>query len=111
MANTPVGVNYVNAPNLIKGQLGFPLKPKLPSGATAGGIPPKNGPIFSRKSKKQLTRAKFGSYFNLEPRFEQGAGGTVEGACEPEIAYAAWLWPFSLASNPAGPLRKSNSPN
>jgi hypothetical protein len=109
MANTPVGVNYVNAPSLIKGQLGFPLKPKLPSGATAGGIPPKMVPFFRAKNK--TTRAKFVSYFNLEPRFEQGAGGTAAGACEPEIAYAAWLWPFSLASNPAGPLRKSNSPN
>jgi hypothetical protein len=52
---------------------------------------------------KQLTCAKFVSYFNYEQQFEQGAGGPAEGACEPEIAYAAWIWPFSLASNPAGP--------
>jgi hypothetical protein len=32
--------------------------------------------------------------------------------CEPEIAYAsARIRPFSLASNPAGHPRKSNSPN
>jgi hypothetical protein len=35
--------------NKIKGQLGFPLKTKSPSGATAGGTPPQNGPIFSQK--------------------------------------------------------------
>jgi hypothetical protein len=110
MANAPVGVNYVKAPSLIKGQLGFPLKPKLPSGATAGGTPPKIVPFFRAKKQKK-TRAKFVSYFNFEPRFEQGAGGIVEGAREPEIAYVAWLWPFSLASNPAGPLRKPNFPN
>jgi hypothetical protein len=54
--------------------------------------------------------AKFVFYFNLEQRFEQGAGSLAEGAREPEIAYAARIWPFSLASNPAGPPRKSNSP-
>jgi hypothetical protein len=58
-------------------------------------------PFFHAKNK--TTCAKFVSYFNLEPRFEQGAGGTAEGSCEPEIAYAAWIWPFSPASNPAGP--------
>jgi hypothetical protein len=110
MANAPVGVTYVNTPSLIKGQLGFPLKPKLPSGATAGGTPPPNGPIFFAQ-KNVTTHAKFVSYFNHEPRFEQGVGGTAEGAREPETAYAAWLWPVSLASNPAGPLRKTNSPN
>jgi hypothetical protein len=31
---------------------------------------------------------------------------------EPEIAYASTrIWPFSLASGPAGYPRKSNSPN
>jgi hypothetical protein len=110
MANAPVGDNYLNASSLIKGQLGFPLKPKLPSGDTAGGASPPKWSHFLRKNKKQLTRAKFVSYFNLEQRFEQGAGGPARGACEPEIAYAAWIWPFSLASNPAGPQRKSNSP-
>jgi hypothetical protein len=35
--------------NKVKGQLGFPLKTKSPLGATTGGIPPKNGPIFLQK--------------------------------------------------------------
>jgi hypothetical protein len=77
--------------------------------APAGGHPPQSGPVFRAKTK-QLTRAKFVSYFNLEQRFEQGAGGPAEGACEPEIAYAAWIWPFSLASNPAGPPEKIELP-
>jgi hypothetical protein len=34
-------------------------------------------------------RAKFVLYFGLEQRFEQGAGSLVEGAREPEIAYAS----------------------
>jgi hypothetical protein len=60
---------------------------------------------------KQLTRAKFVFYFNPEQRFEQGAGSLAAGAREPEIAYAsARIRPFSLASNPAGHPRKSNSP-
>jgi hypothetical protein len=67
-------------------------------------------PFFAQKTK-QLTRAKFVFYFDPEQGFEQGAGGLAEGAREQKIAYAAWIWPFSLASNPAGPPRKSNSPN
>jgi hypothetical protein len=35
--------------NKVKGQLGFPPKTKSPSGATARGIPPKNGPMFLQK--------------------------------------------------------------
>jgi hypothetical protein len=36
----------------------------------------------------------------------------VERTHELEIAYAsARIWPFSLASGPAGGSRKSNSPN
>jgi hypothetical protein len=85
------------------------MKPKLPSGATAGGIPPKWSHF--RAKMKQLTRAKFVFYFDPEQRFEQGAGSLAEGAREPEIAYAARIWPFSLASNPVGHPRKSNSPN
>jgi hypothetical protein len=50
-------------------------------------------------------------YSGLEQRFEQGAGSLAEGAREPEIAYAARIRPFSLASNPAGHPRKSNFPN
>jgi hypothetical protein len=55
--NTPVGCTNVNSIkiNKYKGQLGFPLKTKSPSGATAGGIPPpqRNGPIF-RKNPSQM---------------------------------------------------------
>jgi hypothetical protein len=38
--------------NKLKGQLGFPLKTKPPSGATAGGIPPpkKMAPFFRKNS-------------------------------------------------------------
>jgi hypothetical protein len=79
-------------------------------GGYYGGHPPQNGPIFAQKTK-QLTRAKFVFYSGLEQRFEQGAGSLAEGAREPEIAYAARIRPFSLASNPAGHPRKSNSPN
>jgi hypothetical protein len=54
--------------------------------------------------------AKFVFYCSLEQRFEQGAGNLAEGAREPEIAYAARIWPFSLASNPAGPPAKIELP-
>jgi hypothetical protein len=42
---------------------------------------------FFRAKTKQLTHAKFAFYFDPEQRFEQGAGGPAEGACESEIAY------------------------
>jgi hypothetical protein len=54
--NTPVGDDHVNTTSSIKRATRLSLKPKLPSGAAAGGIPPKMVP-FLRK-KKQLTRAK-----------------------------------------------------
>jgi hypothetical protein len=56
VTNTPVGKNHVNITSSIKGQLGFPLKPKLPSGATTGGIPPKKMVPFFRK--KETTHAR-----------------------------------------------------
>jgi hypothetical protein len=52
--NTPVGCTNVNFHriNKAKGRLGFPLKSKSPSGATAGASPPpkKNSPIFHKNS-------------------------------------------------------------
>jgi hypothetical protein len=110
MTNAPVGNNYVNAASLIKRATRLSPETQVTLGGYCGGAPPQNGPIFRVKTK-QLTRAKFVFYFNYEQRFEQGAGSLAEGAREPKIAYAAWIWPFSLASNPVGPPRKSNSPN
>jgi hypothetical protein len=78
-------------------------------GGYCGGHPRPKWSHFHAKTK-QLTRAKFVFYFDPEKRFEQGAGSLAEGAREPEIAYAARIQPFSLASNPAGHPRKSNSP-
>jgi hypothetical protein len=108
MANAPVGGNYVNASSLMERATRLSPETQVTLGGYCGGHPPKMVP-FLRKIK-QLTRAEFVSYFNLEQRFEQGAGGLAEGAREPEIAYAARIRPFSLASNPTGPPRKSNSP-
>jgi hypothetical protein len=50
--NTPVGCTDVNLIELIKlkGNLAFPKKPKSPSGATTGGIPPpEKWSIFTKK--------------------------------------------------------------
>jgi hypothetical protein len=77
-------------------------------GGYCGGHPPLKWSHFRAKIK-QLTHAKFVFYFNPEQRFEQGAGGLEEGARESEIAYAARIRPFSLASNPAGP-RENRTP-
>jgi hypothetical protein len=111
MTNAPVGNNYVNASSLIKRATRLSPETQVTLGGYCGGHPPPQMVPFFRAKTKQLTHAKFVFYFNYEQQFEQGAGGPAEGACEPEIAYAAWIWPFSLASNPAGPPRKSNSPN
>jgi hypothetical protein len=110
MPNTPVGNDYVNITSSIKGQLSFTLKPKLPSRATTGGIPPpkKMVPFFRKKGKN--SRAL--SMFPLRPqaKFEQGAGSLAERTRESEIAYASVkIRPFSLASDPAGRSRKANS--
>jgi hypothetical protein len=112
MTNAPVGDNYVNAISLIKRATRLSPETQVTLGGYYGGHPPpQNGPIFAQKTK-QLTRAKFVFYLDPEQQFEQGAGSLAEGAREPEIAYAsARIRPFSLASNPAGHQRKSNSPN
>jgi hypothetical protein len=41
--------------NKVKGQLGFPQKTKSPSGATAGGTPPKMVPFFRKKFPNALS--------------------------------------------------------
>jgi hypothetical protein len=54
--NTPVGCTNVNSIKLInsKGNSAFPLKNKSPSGATAGGIPPKMVPFFRKNSPQKV---------------------------------------------------------
>jgi hypothetical protein len=105
MTNTPVGNNYVNTISLMQRATRLSPETQVTLGGYCGGHPPQNGPIFRAKTK-QLTRAKFVFYSGLEQLFEQGAGSLAEGSREPEIAYAARIWPFSLASNPAGPPAK-----
>jgi hypothetical protein len=53
MPDTPVGSLDVktNKSIKVKGQLGFPQKTKSPSGATAGGTPPKWSNFFAKKSQ------------------------------------------------------------
>jgi hypothetical protein len=110
MTNAPVGDDYVNAISLMKRATWLSSETQVTLGGYCGGHPPpQNGPIFAQK-RKQLTCAKFVFYFDPEQRFEQGAGSLAEGAREPEIAYASRIRLFSLASNPAGHPRKSNSP-
>jgi hypothetical protein len=58
--------------NKVNGDLAFPPKTKSPSGATAGGIPPKNGPIFSEKLHCKC--AKYVSTQTLS-EFTQDASG------------------------------------
>jgi hypothetical protein len=98
--NTPVGYTNVNSTeiNKYKGQLGFPLKTKSPSGATAGGIPPKNGPIFFAKIRRKC--AKYASTQIMgEPT--RDASGRKAKKRESGIAYASGrIWPFPLAASP-----------
>jgi hypothetical protein len=111
MTNAPVSDNYVNVISLMKRATRLSPETQVTLGGYCGGHPPPKWSHFHAKTK-QLTHAKFVFYFGLEQRFEQGAGSLVEGAREPEIAYAsARIRPFSLASNPVGHPRKSNSLN
>jgi hypothetical protein len=110
VTNTPVGGNHVNITSLMKRATRLSPETQVTLGGYYGGIPPKNGPIF--RKKRNNSRAL--SMFPLRPRakFEQGAGSLAERTRKSEIAYAsARIRPFSLASNPAGRSRKSNSPN
>jgi hypothetical protein len=112
MSNTPVGNTTVNNSKLIKlkGQLGFPLKTKSPSGATAGGTPPqkKLSHFFAKNSIRK--RAKYDSTL-ASSEFRRGVGGQAERTREPERAYAsARIRPFSLAFGPAGYSRNRTPP-
>jgi hypothetical protein len=109
MANAPVGDNYVNTSSQIERATRLSPETQVTLGGYCGGHPPPKWSHFRAKIK-QLTRAKFVFYFNLEQRFEQGAGSLAEGARESEIAYAARIRPFSLVSNPAGPPAKIELP-
>jgi hypothetical protein len=100
VTSTPVGDNHVNITSLIKRATRLSPETQVTLGGYYGG------------HKRNNSRAL--SMFSLRPRakFEQGAGSLAERTREPEIAYAsARIRPFSLASNPAGHPRKSNSPN
>jgi hypothetical protein len=48
-----------------------PQKTKSPSGAAVGGIPPKNGPIFSQKTSLQMRQVR------LDPDF-----GRIHAGCK-----------------------------
>jgi hypothetical protein len=111
MPNTLVGSINVNNSKLIKlkGNLAFPRKPSHPRGLLRGHPPQKMVPFFAKNSTRK--RAKYVSIL-ASSESKRGAGGQAERTHEPEIAYAsARIWPFYLASGPAGCSRKSNSPN
>jgi hypothetical protein len=84
--------------NKIKGRLGFPLKTKSPSGATAGASLPKNWSHFSHKTHRKC--AKYASTQILgEPT--QDASGQKAKKRESGIAYASGrIWPFPLTTSP-----------
>jgi hypothetical protein len=109
--NTPVDDNHVNITSSMKRATRLSPETQVTLGGYYGGhSPPKNGPIFSQKRKNPCTL----NMFLLRPRakFEQGAGSLAERTRKSEIAYASVrIRPFSLASDPAGRSRKSNSPN
>jgi hypothetical protein len=109
--NTPVGNNHVNITSSIKRATRLSPETQVTLwGYYGGASPQKNGPIFSQKRNNSRVL----SMFLLRPRakFEQGAGSLAERTRKSEIVYAsARIRPSSLASDPAGRLRKSNSPN
>jgi transposase InsO family protein len=99
--NTPVGCTNVNSIeiNKYKGKLGFPLKPKSPSGATIGGHPPpQNGPIFFAKNHRKCTK-----YASTQVLGELTRDASSQRAKKREsgIAYtSSRIWPFPLATSP-----------
>jgi hypothetical protein len=110
--NTPIGCTNVNSIeiNKCKGQLGFPLKTKSPSGATTGGIPPqKKGPIFSQKIHRKCT--KYASTKVLGEPTRDASGQKVKKH-ESGIAYASGrIRPFPLTNSPTSYSCKQNSPS
>jgi hypothetical protein len=109
MPDTPVGSIDVNISKLIKlkGNLAFPRKPSHPRGPLRGASPPKKWSNFFAKIRKHT---KYDSTL-ASSGFNWGAGGQAEKTREPEISYAsARIWPFSLASVPAGYSWNRTSP-
>jgi hypothetical protein len=87
--------------NKIKGRLGFPLKTKSPSGATAGGIPPpkknKMVPFFAKIRRKC---AKYASTQTLG-EFTRDTNSQRAKKHESGIAHASSrIQPFPLAALP-----------
>jgi hypothetical protein len=109
MPNTPVGNEHVNITGSIKRATRLSPETQVTLGGYYGGHPPpQNGPIFSQKNPRALSLAQPWP----RAKFKQGADDLAERMREPEIAYASMrIRSFSLASEPAGCSRKSNSPN
>jgi hypothetical protein len=108
LPNTPVGSDHVNNSNSIKRATRLSPENQVTLGGYYGGHPPKKWSHFSQKNPRAL------SMIRPEPRakFKQGADDLAERARKPEIACASTrIRPLSLAPDPAGCLRKSNSPN
>jgi hypothetical protein len=87
--------------NKVKGQLGSPQKPKSPSGATTGGMPPppKKWSHFFAKTREARQVRLDSSLGRIQMERGQPSGKDAEM----EIAYASSrIRPFSLASEPAG---------
>jgi hypothetical protein len=85
--------------NKVKGRLGFPLKTKSPSGATAGGIPPpqKMVPFFAKFHRKC---AKYASTQTLG-KFTRDTSSQRAKKRESGIAHASnRIRPFPLAALP-----------
>jgi transposase InsO family protein len=77
--------------NKVKGRLGFPLKTKSPSGATAGASPPKWSHFFAKIHRKC---AKYASTQTLG-EITWDASGQRAKKRESGIAYASSrIWPF-----------------
>jgi hypothetical protein len=95
--------------NKYKGQLGFPLKTKSPSGATTGGIPPKKWSHFVAKIHCKYT--KYASTQVLGELTQDASGQWVKKR-ESGIAYASSrIRPFPLATSPTSYSCERNSPS
>jgi hypothetical protein len=109
--NTPVDCTNVNSIeiNKYKGQLGFPLKTKSPSGATMGGTPPPKWSHFFAKTHRKCT--KYASTQVLGELTRDASSQKVKKR-ESGIAYASSrIWPFPLTTSPTRYSCESNSPS
>jgi hypothetical protein len=93
--------------NQVKGQLGFPQKTKSPSGATAGGIPPPNGPIFCKNSQARQVRLDL-SLGQIQAGREQPSGKDARAGDSLRLREDMALLPRLWTS---GPLVESNLPS